>query len=248
MGYDFTTAHPMTEQEQAVHAEATQRFHAAVEVRNALPKEEKGVFRGADALDDEGIDWDDHRAYAGRSEQYIAAQDTVEAAYEAMQQADRSYFRLNMGGMARFGDVMMHLGMIQGVHRPYPFPDAPDNVDDDFYEQVYAIKVDLAAGKSQDTLPASPVALAYAQAVYALLSWTPATPTGMADFKFSTNDGWHVTPAEITAALAVYRTHAGEDVRDALDKAGISEYGIDHWGRWIGYLIYAESHGGFLVR
>jgi hypothetical protein len=165
-----------------------------------------------------------------------------------MQQADRSYFRLNMGGMARFGDVMMHLGMIQGVHQPYPFPDAPENVDNDFYEQVYAIKDDLAAGKSQDTLPASPVALAYAQALYALLSWTPAAPTGMADFKFGSNDGWVVTPAEITAALTTYRQHTGDTVRAALDKAGISEQGQEHWVRWIGYLVYAESHGGFLVR
>lgn len=241
IGYDMYVVQPMNDAEQAAHNEAAERFHALVKVRDEIPKEEMGR-RDRDKWREYG-DQDD-RTWIGRTERYSAAQKAVNAACIKMQRLDKSYFRLNIGGMSRYLHAMGLLGMLQDVAQPRPFPQGPDEVEDTFYEEAYAVKDDLAAGKTSD-LPVRPEVLAYAQDVYNLLSWTPETITGMAYFKWDTNDGWHVLPAEITAALATYRQHNGDTVRAACEKAGVHD--LDYWMAWIDYLIYAESHGGFRV-
>jgi hypothetical protein len=67
-------------------------------------------------------------------------------------------------------------------------------------------------------------------------------PTGIPGYKFCSNDGWLVTPAEIRVALALaessgkaakLRKQLGEDA--------------DYWAAWIKYLQRAEQAEGFRV-
>ncbi|GHO60047.1 hypothetical protein KSB_85220 [Ktedonobacter robiniae] len=63
-------------------------------------------------------------------------------------------------------------------------------------------------------------------------------PTGIPAYKFGSNDGWLVTPDELSAALAAY---------DACIADGVEPPAFTWWGDWINYLRRAASHGGFRV-
>ena len=125
MGYDmrWCKADP---DEAATVAEARQIFDAACGQRDALPKSERGTLNWERA-EREGIDFTSEDAYDGMSPRYRAAADQVHAAYAAMRDAERSYFRLNMFGMGRYCDLMARIGMT--FDDPSERPDWPEPED-----------------------------------------------------------------------------------------------------------------------
>jgi hypothetical protein len=255
VGYDFRTVQPMTAVETAAYNETSKTFFAAVKVRDSLPKEESGQFDVKRAQEEKGLDWEAHELYPGRTQRYIEAQDAVNDAYEALIAADRTTFRLNIGGMGRYHTAMGLLGMLQTRSIDQTPPEWPesDTIGDDDWEAVYA-EIDnrliaLSGGQqaTDTTLPVRKTISDYADAMIRKLTWTPTPVTGIYSECFSSNDGWVVSPAQIDAALTTYRTHTGETVKAALEKAGISEQGRDYWLKWLGFLQYAMNQGGFRV-
>jgi hypothetical protein len=76
-------------------------------------------------------------------------------------------------------------------------------------------------------------------------TWTPRDQHLAANYdaqviprhKLWTNDGWLVTPSELTAALQ----HAPEVAMDRRQRP------IPWWHQWLDYLDGARGHGGFRV-
>lgn len=262
IGYDMSTVLPMNPAEQAVHDEAAQAFHAAVKERDSLPEDAAGRLNTERVRNTPGLDYDSHEAYDGRTKEFIAAQNAVDAAYEKMNDTYRSYFRLNIWGMSRYITAMEALGMAfdaPAAGRP-DWPDwsiLPDDETDAVWDLAGKMRTDLARqgcgpdgtpGTSlavQDTEPVRKELVDHVKAQLAVTLWTPDASKGLYLGKFSTNDDWWVTPAEIRAALDIYRQQSGTAVGGILKQAGITD--SSYWMKWIGYLQYAETHGGFTV-
>lgn len=166
-----------------------------------------------------------------------AAQEEVERTFEALMEADTSYFRLNIWGMSRYCEVMEQLGMVVSGYAAPPFPDEPEGVT---REEIEAF-ADRAPGSG---LPARPEVVAYWKQLHAHLSWHLEPAFGIALHKFCSNDGWLVTPEEIAAALESYRVHSAEEVKVIV--GGDAEE-LDYWTQWIAYLQRAQHRDGFRV-
>lgn len=149
---------------------------------------------------------------------------------------DAGYFCLNIWRMGRYLDHMSHLGMlVTGYSRP-SWPEKPDSVE---WDDVSAVRYPDDHDGQQ---PVKPEAVTFAKTIETHLAWHPDELSGIAVHKFGSNDGWLVTPEEITGALESYRTHSGDKV-----KAMVSTEGLDRWLQWIGFLESAHRHGGFRV-
>jgi hypothetical protein len=181
------------------------------------PPEEVAAYDQASALFREKVRERDSR-WPNRPEvetpEYEAAQKAVNDAYEALSRAEAYYFRLNIFGMNRYLDGMEALGMLD-LRR------GPDN------EEWQRIDFDGDEDKAQ------------AEAEM-LRTRTAERPTGIPSFKFGSNDGWLVTPEEITAALERYEKppagwFEGHDIEE------------DYWDEWIEFLRKAIERGGFRV-
>lgn len=250
----------MNSEEQALHQKASEAFHNAVQGRDNLPKEEQGKLNWKRVHED-GLSPDNPEAWEGRSARYQEAQAAVDAAYAEIHKTDRSYFRLNIRGMGRYTHAMSLLGMAY-TDSHEDRPDWPDwsVLTDDEHDLVR----DLADTIRQETArqgfsdhtpgtelatvddkPVRPELVEHVKAQLAVTLWTPDPDKGIYLGKFSSNDDWWVTPAEIRAALKKYRSLDGARVSAVLEMAGIQ--GQDYWMQWIQYLMYAEQHGGFIV-
>jgi hypothetical protein len=148
---------------------------------------------------------------------------------EYQEVADPGYFRLNNSGMSVYWRVMFDLGMLCDIRCPVgrdEWPDYPENADNDsdLYRQWEARNLELC-GRHGDG------------------------PMILPSFKFTSNDGWHVTPAEINGALEVYAKYQTDpnSVGD-LKEDTLEILATDYWGKWINYLQRAAAHGGFRVR
>jgi len=225
--------------DEAAKAAAGQAFKEAVAARDALPKEERGTFRGAAAIE-EGLFFEDPAAYDGMSERYAEAQRAVNKASDAGDEARVSYFRLNIHGMGVYLSIMAALGMLQptsSTDRP-AWPAEPEGMDWEQYEAL-----ESGAPEEKALVPAD--VTVYHQAQQAVLRWTPEAFSGICEHKFSSNDGWLVTPEEITTALAAYREHNDVQIKAVLEAAGANP--PDYWLKWIAFLELAVTHGGFTV-
>jgi len=158
------------------------------------------------------------------------------------------YFRLNIWAMSRYEAAMRELGMVYGgnhradwpEHRPYPNDTAKQAAFDQACE-------DLEYGDGTTTVTGEPLAKArdYIAKKRAALAFHPDGGDTIPAHKFGTNDGWHVTPAEIKAALAAYQSREGRDAVIAEHvNAGLRRA---HWDTWINYLERAVDHDGFQV-
>ncbi|MFE0099822.1 hypothetical protein [Streptomyces sp. NPDC059009] len=163
----------------------------------------------------------------------LTAQAAVERAYDAMLTADTSYFRLNIWGMGRYRELMDQFGMVVCDYDPPPWPHVPDDLTDE--------EVDEAATAAPGAA-IRPEVHSYLKQVESHLSWHPEPVFGIALHKCCSNDGWLVTPEEITAALESYRTHDNDEVRVL-----VGEDELDYWHQWITYLERARHRGGFRI-
>lgn len=223
MGYDMRIVGKPTDEEIAAKEAAEAAFHAAVEHRSESER---------------------------RPAEYTEAQAEVSRAYETLLLADVSYFRLNIGGMGRFTEIMDQFGMLKDTH-PGDWPEKPegltwdqvnavdpDNADDPDYAETFEAMTD-----EQRT-----AARAHNEIVEAHLRAHDRDTPGIAVHKlYSTNDGWLVTPGEIGYALKVYDETDAERRDKILTAGGMPEGERDYWDAWIGYLRRAMSRGGFRV-
>jgi hypothetical protein len=249
MGYDmhYRKADPA----EAAEVEfARMVFQAACDERDALPEAEKGRFNvtRAKVLGD----WETHEVYDGRTERYREAQDKAHAAYEAMYAAEKSYFRLNVWGMGSFCDLMAKAGMAFDDPTCPGFPEAAE----------FGITRDQGwAAMDPGEYPAEYAAMTGAEreagAKFAarwqeVIAWHGTERPGIPLHKFSSNDGWHVLPAEADAAVRIWRQFVadnGEEAAANLVNSTLWEGAIgDHWARWLTYLAGAVRHEGFEVR
>lgn len=186
---------------------------------------------------------------AARKVAYAAAstRDQVSAAVRDLAEAEKSYFRLNIRGMARFCDLMEHLGMAFEDDPHPPFPKAED----------YGITWDDAwAAASPEDYPGYEwtdsrlvAALKVVEASNAVLAFHGRTDTpGIPLHKFSSNDGWVVLPVEAESAVRIWQKFvADEGEEKALAVVGEHVSDTAYWLKWIAYLAGAARHNGFEV-
>ena len=227
--------------EAEVVAEAEARLKAALRERDALPPEEAGRLRP------DHPDPISHDAYEGRTARYRAAQDRVNAALAALYETERSYFRLNVSGMAGYREVMAALGM---AFEDDPRPDPPRPEEFGLtHEQVWAFEdpedfPDVAFTEEQKAKAAE-----HRAAVERVLAWHGRTDIpGIPLHKFSSNDGWLVLPDECRAAVKAWEEYVA-DKGEETAMTFIAEHtgDPDHWLAWIDYLRGAAEYGGFRV-
>jgi hypothetical protein len=260
MGYDmrFRKADP---DEAAAVAEAQKIFRAACDVRDALPKSERGEFN-MERAKREGIPWDSEDAYDGMSPRYRAAADQVHAAYRALNDAERSYFRLNISGMSWARGVMEQFGMafLSPAEHP-PWPEIEDyGIDWDDLEALEGPEYHPDFAWTDEKLRA---ACKYREERDAVLAWHGPEVPGIPLHKFGSNDGWIVLPAEAEAAVRIWKQkldELGEDQARIAVVLGSSRRGEaisansedadaywSLWLRWVAYLADSVRHDGFEV-
>ena len=244
MGYDmrWRKADPS---EVAAVAAANAVFDQAAAARDALPKSAAGVINAERAR--ETGDWESHEAYDGRTPEYCLAQDTVHAAYEAFLDARSSYFRLNVWGMSRYAPLMEGIGMIFEDDPCPPFPEPADY--GTTWDDAEALKYREDYPDRVFTDSEMVVILKFRAEVDRVLDFHGRADTpGIPAHKFSTNDGWHVLPAECRAAVRIWQDWVRErGETEAL--AVVAEHVGDtsYWLKWIAYIAGAATHDGFEV-
>ncbi|WP_327309709.1 hypothetical protein OG730_41550 (plasmid) [Streptomyces sp. NBC_01298] len=207
--------------------------------KGATPKQEEALHQAACTAFDAAVA--ERNGLPGDPQQQ-EAQRKVDAAYDRMQKTHTSHFGLSNYGMGRYLDVMDRLGMLTTDYEPTSWPELPASLT---WEDIDA--AGEAPDTPDDTLPVKAAALDYLHALDAHLSWHPEHLTGIAAHKFTSNDGWHVTPKEIETALTAYRTHTGEEVKAILSSAEGGSIDIDRWMQWIAYLERSKEREGFEV-
>jgi len=248
MGYDMR--YRKADPDEAAAAEfARMVFYAAADERNALPEAEKGRFNveRAKTLGD----WDADEVYDGRTERYREAQDKVNAAGRAWNDAEKSYFRLNVTGMSRVCDLMAKVGMAFNDPTFPGFPQAEEfgiTRDQGWAAMAPAEYPDeYGAMADSERVAGAKFAARWAE----VIAWHGAEQPGIPLHKFDSNDGWHVLPAEADAAVRIWQQFVadnGEETAANLVTNTLWDGAMgDHWARWLAYLAGAVRHEGFEV-
>jgi hypothetical protein len=189
---------------------------------------EERAYKAADAM--VKIACEKRDGHERGSAESRAVQDAIDAMADARYRMPSKYFRLNVWGMSRCGEAMYGLGMLDTATESLKWPERADfGVDDETWENW---------DWQQPAEDAPEPLRRFYQTQQAALSHRPEKPTGICDFKFSSNDGWIVTPEELGAALATYDERTG---------GGAAAPDFEWWADWIDYLRRARARGGFSV-
>ncbi|WEH18161.1 hypothetical protein [Streptomyces sp. VNUA24] len=138
-----------------------------------------------------------------------------------------TYFRFAFTALPRTLDAMKNFGMLVELPAP-PYPEL----------SAYGLAgADLRPGTKRDTSTTNRVA-EFRAAYQAVKDTSETVPTGIPRYKIDSNDGFLVTVAEITAALATYDAHPGVAIAEM-------PVGDPTWRIWIDFLRHAQAHGGF---
>lgn len=245
MGYDMHWRETDPSEKAAI-AVAKNDYHVALEALRALPDSEAGKIDVEKARNADPQDVEMHDAYEGRTARYREAKERVTAASNAIDDANVSYFRLNIWGMQKWREIMWELGMVidAGQYPEWPSPE-------DFgitYEVVEGVEYPDTDGPPLSEIDQEK-AKNYLSARDNVLAWHGDTSMrGIPIHKFGSNDGWIVTPEECGSALWIYaerlRDLGEETVYNLLDNMGVNR---GYWGQWLAYLRGAADHGGFQV-
>lgn len=106
-----------------------------------------------------------------------------------------NYFRLNIFGMSRWTAAMSQLGMLSEGGQPPSFAEAPKGYRDKEWEDMPVWFRDQEEAKLADHDLAGP---------------------GIPWWKFSSNDGWHVTAQECRQAVEAFAAHTEGQVKATL--------------------------------
>lgn len=136
-----------------------------------------------------------------------------------------TYFRLNVWGMVTYCEHMAERGMVFEAGQHPPFPDGG-------WEAADRIRF---PGDYPDAPPLTDADYLAAKTLEEVLAWHGPEIPGIPLHKFSTNDGWIVTPAECEAAWRIGKDQPAPEERP------------DYWRQWLDYLRRAASAGGFEV-
>ncbi|MFE9250876.1 hypothetical protein [Streptomyces sp. NPDC007088] len=231
MDYDMYINGPMTDEEEATYQKARAAFDSAVRERDELPHA-LAKYQTA------------KRRLAVSHPGYWAAQQKVDETYEELQNTHTSCFHLNIRGMGAYRTVMHELGMLATDYQAPAYPELPEGVT---WEDIEADEDDPNPSAT-DWLPTAAAAAAFVKKLDAHLSWHPEHTPGIAVHKLGSNDRWLVTPQEIEAALAAYRTHSAEEVKSRLaSELGDKGDTTSNWIEWIAFLKRAKARDGFKV-
>ncbi|MFM9493656.1 hypothetical protein ACKI1Q_08460 [Streptomyces galilaeus] len=141
-------------------------------------------------------------------------------------EGDGHYFRIAYTAMPRILDAMNNFGMLVEL----PVPSYPGL-------STYGLtREDFQPGIKPDLSTASRIA-EFRTAYQAVKDASETEATGIPRYKLAYNDGFLVTVAEITAALATYGAHPGVAIAEM-------PVGDPTWGNWITFLRRAQVHGG----
>jgi hypothetical protein len=239
MGYDMRWVRKADGEEEA-HEAARVEFYAASERRGAIPKEERGEWTKEEMAS--AVAFENGRAPANASDRYRAAHAEVDRAYQAMDRADRSYFRLNIFGMGRYCQVMADLGVLREDYDRAEQSAYPEDVPDEYWDWDDDEPTDI----EPETLARFTEIKA---AIGAWQSWSPAGPVkGIPAHKFGSNDGWHVTPEEAFYAASTIRALDPQVVTKTLTAHGFTAPDrLAYWESWVQWLDDSSQHGGFKV-
>ncbi|WP_172387154.1 hypothetical protein [Streptomyces sp. MNP-20] len=139
---------------------------------------------------------------------------------------DENYFRFAWTAMPRTLDAMNNFGMLVDLPTP-TFPKLSE----------YELKrEDFLPGTEADTAITDRIA-AYRTAYLAAKDTSEPDPKGIPAYKLEYNDGFLVTVAEITAALASYEAQANVDIAEM-------PVGDLTWPSWMAFLRRAKTLGG----
>lgn len=169
-------------------------------------------------------------------DEVASLRDDMDQAYDDIQTARRSYFRLNIWGMGTAREYMGAFGMLTTENMPqWPHPEAyglEESPDDPewFEEGPDRVKAENALTVAGRRFLNDQKAVMEAD----------HGGSGIPHYKFTTNDGWLVTSREIEAALMQYEN------ADSEHKAAAIQEG-PWWPSWIAFLTYAQQRGGIRV-
>ena len=156
--------------------------------------------------------------FKGDFEAILEAAQSVDELWDTAYRLKKpGYFRLNNGGMGRYADAMHDLGMAHHSESVLDWAKSPDYPEDYDDNQASADAYDQA----MDTFTGA--------------HGSPADKPTIPMHKFSSNDGWFVTPEEIRAALAAWDAH---DL-DGLDQDTHATIETEYWGEFIAWLRLA---------
>jgi hypothetical protein len=180
---------------------------------------------------------------------------------------NKTYFRLNIWGMSHYCAVMDQLAMLAIAPEyqtsgfsstPQGFPGWPENATFEMTDQ----ELDDFDNEYYDNPSACPDERYrnYKKAGDEARAWSFST-AGINEHKFSSNDGWIVTPKEIESALDTYQirlktdsqcvfkafaTIAKKQSGTAPSKPELKEQ-MTYWNAWIEFLQNAKDGEGFSV-
>lgn len=233
MGMDMYWA-KQPEHMKAAHEEARAEFFTRCNERDEIPKEEAGrkTFEELRANPDAPA--------RDATERYKAAQRAVNEAHKKMYEVEEYYFRLNWWGMSRFLNAMLGFGMAYPSENEADWPTYRDDLPG-FEDAVEAIEEGMKPDCSSDV---EAIAMTYVHERDRIVQAHPGTEKGIPSHKFSSNDGWWVTPEECRAALAAYEKNASMKELILAD-AGIAD--AAYWDKWIKFIRGAADHDGFKV-
>lgn len=268
MGYDMYWVEKAEPEMLAHYEEIRRQWEVSVQVRNDLPREERGQYTKEEV--NSGAVWSS--APASASDRFRAAHALQERLYEDMYKAQPWYHRRNMSGMSLLCGVMHRLDMIRYGYSmdecPYPWPERAwtDEEADDYHEWSFGNWTeDQEAEFEHDHPDRIKTWREYEETRKLRTTWVPEecfkiffneheevideTPHAIPGHKFGTNDDWIVTPTECSAALAKAREVSDDDLRLVFVDGGITEGDpVPSWQSWLTFIEGAASHGGFTVR
>ena len=153
------------------------------------------------------------------------------------------YFRLNVWGMAEYRKHMLHTGMAFMVESAIPpWPECEDYgiAYEDYAAVKYADDSDYDSHREAMTSKAQAKVAKYIADLEKVLRWHGDKGFGIPVHKFSTNDGWIVTPDECRDAMRIWRSGGAKPLPGHSDA-------VDYWNRWIKFLELAAERDGFEV-
>jgi hypothetical protein len=254
----------------ARYEEARRQWRVSIEVRNALPKEERGRYTKEEV--ESGAIW--NGAPADASDRYRAAHALQEQLYEQMHEAQPWYHRRSMSGMSLLCRVMQRLDMVRYGYSmdecPYPWPERAwtDEEADAYHEWADGDWSKEQEAEFEHDHPGRMKAWReYKETKSLRLTWVPEecfkvfisedeevvdeTPHAIPGHKFGSNDDWIITPTECSAVLAKARKVSDEDLQLVFRACEVIWNPPDvtrSWQSWLSFIEGAASHGGFSVR
>ncbi|MFD5430319.1 hypothetical protein [Streptomyces sp. NPDC127084] len=141
-------------------------------------------------------------------------------------EGDENYFRIAWTAMPRTLDAMANFGMLADA----PVPSWPDL-------SAYGLtSADFQPGTERDQSTVDRIA-EFKAAYEAVRDAAESEPAGIPAYKLVGNDGFLVTVAEISAALATYEAHPSVHVAEM-------PVGDPTWRHWTAFLRRAQTCGG----